>query len=59
MAGAEEKLEMYTSQYVTSNSPKVTMANHLLPPTRAAEIFGCVCKYVDGMLQNLQSVSPY
>ena len=59
MAGAEEKLEMHASQYVISNSPKVTMANHLLPPIRAAEIFGCVCKYVDRILQNLQSVSPY
>ena len=31
----------------------------LLPPIRAAEIVECVCKYVDGISQNLQNVSPY
>ena len=31
----------------------------LLPPIRAAEIVESVCKYVDGISQNLQSFSPY
>ena len=31
----------------------------LLPPKRAAEIVQCVRKYVDGISQNLQSLSPY
>ena len=31
----------------------------LLPPIRAAEIVECVRKYVDGISQNLQSLSPY
>ena len=31
----------------------------LFPPIRATEIVACVCKYVDGISQNLQSVSPY
>ena len=31
----------------------------LLLPTRVAEIVECMCKYVGGISQNLQSVSPY
>ena len=31
----------------------------LFPPLKAAEIVECVRKYVDGILQNLQSLSHY
>ena len=31
---------------------------HLLPPIRAAEIVECVRKFVVGISQNLQSLSP-
>ena len=31
----------------------------LLPLIRAAEIVECVRKYMDGISQNLQSLSPY
>ena len=31
----------------------------LLPPIRAAEIFEWVRKYMDGISQNLQNLSPY
>ena len=31
----------------------------LLPPIREAEIVECVCKYEEGISQNLLSVSPY
>ena len=30
----------------------------LLPPIKAAEIVECVSEYVDGISQNLQSLSP-
>ena len=33
------------------------MKHLLLPPMRAAEIGECVCKYVDGISQNLQSMN--
>ena len=38
---------------------KCAMNDHLLPPIRATDIVESVSKYVDGISQNLQSVSPY
>ena len=35
------------------------LSNLLLPSIRASEIVECVRKYVDGISQNLQSLTPY
>ena len=38
---------------------KIILQMSLLPPIRAAEIVESVCKYVDGISQNLQTLSSY
>ena len=38
---------------------KVVRKNYLLLPRRATEIVECVRKYMDGISQNLQSLSSY